>query len=468
MHFLTIIPTILEEKGWGRMKIRSSLVWLALVGVAIVLGMAHANARVLASPVVPPAFEQPGNPARVSAVNPPTATNDSYAVSMNATLNVPAISGVLTNDVDPDGDTLTAVIDSPAASGSLTLNPDGSFLYIPSPDFTGPDSFTYHANDGALDSNPATVTIQVQAGNAFPVAINDAYVIPQNNALSVSSPGVLANDFDSNGDALSAVLDFGTSNGTLTLNNDGSFAYTPNQNFLGMDAFTYHVSDGNLDSSPTQVKIEVFEVNLAPIAADDTYTVTQDSELSIQAPGVLYNDSDPNGDPLTAILDDTAEHGTLIFNADGSFTYTPQTGFYGEDFFRYRADDGLLESQRVQAKISVLAVDKQPPQVTWASPVADQGIQEVGDEVVRLEVAASDNSGVASVRFYRWDAVEEVNVEIGIVYAPPYRWDLDTRVLNLGWNQINAKAYDTSGNDSELGYIWLLKLGKIFLPIMSR
>lgn len=450
------------------MNIRSSLLWLSLACLTILSGMGYANARVLASPVVLPTFERQGYPASVSAINPPTATNDSYAVSMNATLNVPAISGVLTNDDDPDGDALIAVIDSPTASDSLTLNPDGSFVYIPSPDFSGPDSFTYHASDGTLDSNLATVTIQVQAGNAFPVAVNDAYTIPQNNALSVSSPGVLANDFDSNGDALSAVLDTGTSNGALSLNSDGSFSYTPNQYFFGMDVFTYHANDGNLDSVPAQVKIEVLEVNMPPVAADDTYTVTQDSALAVPAPGVLLNDSDTNGDALTAILDDTAEHGALVLNADGSFTYTPQAGFYGEDFFRYRADDGSLESQKAQAKISVLAVDKQPPQVTWTSPVADKEIREVGDEIVRLEVTASDDSGVASVRFYRWDAVKQVNVEIGIVYAPPYRWDLDTRILNLGWNQINVKAYDTSGNVSELGYIWLLKLGKIFLPLMSR
>ena len=450
------------------MRFRSSLLWLTAVGVAIVLGLTHANGRALALPVALPAFERPGYPASVNALNPPTATDDSYAVSLNAMLNVPATSGVLTNDDDLDGEALTAIIDSPTANGSLTLNPDGSFVYVPNLDFTGQDSFTYHANDGTLDSNSATVAIPVVAGNAPPVAINDAYTIPINNALTVSSPGVLANDFDSNGDALSALLDFGTSNGTLTLNNDGSFTYTPKQSFLGMDAFTYHVSDGNLDSAPTQVKIEVFEVNLPPVAVDDTYTVTQDSELSVQAPGVLFNDSDPNNDPLTAILDDTAEHGDLIFNADGSFTYTPQAGFSGEDFFRYRADDGLLESQRAQATINVLAVDTQPPQVTWTAPVADEGIHEVGDEIVRLEVSASDNSGIASVRFYRWDAAQEVNVEIGIVSAPPYRWDLDTRVLNLGWNQINAKAYDTSGNESQLGYIWLLKFDKTFLPIMSR
>jgi hypothetical protein len=439
-----------------------------LAGLVILLGLSYANGRALVLPGTLPAHEWQSFPARASAINPPVASNDSYTVSMNATLNVPAISGVLTNDVDLDGEPLAAIIDSPTASDSLILNPDGSFVYIPSLDFTGQDSFTYHANDGTLDSNPASVTIQVQAGNAAPVAINDAYTIPFSSTLTVSSPGVLANDFDSNGDALSAVLDFGTSNGTLTLNNDGSFAYTPNQNFLGMDAFTYHVSDGNLDSAPTQVKIEVFEVNLAPVAADDTYTVTQDTELSVPAPGVLSNDSDPNGDPLTAILDDTAGHGTLLFNADGSFTYTPQAGFSGEDFFHYRADDGTVESQKAAAKINVLFIDTQPPQVTWNSPVADKGIQEVGEEIVRLEVAASDDSGVASVRFYRWDAINEVNVDIATLYASPYQWDLDTRMLNVGWNQINAQAYDTSGNYSELGFIWLLKFGKIFLPVVSH
>jgi VCBS repeat-containing protein len=398
---------------------------------------------------------------------PPSATNDAYATGVNVPLSVPP-PGVLGNDTDPNSDLLTAVLESTTTNGSLDFSTDGSFGYTPNLDFIGQDSFTYHATDGSLSSNTATVTINVQVGNTAPNANHDSYSVPMNNALSVSAPGVLANDTDANGDPLTAMPDSQPANGTLVLNADGSFSYTPDLNFFGLDTFTYHATDGSLNSAPATVTIEVLEGNLPPNAADDVYSVVQGSPLSVPAPGVLINDADANGDPLTAVLDGTTTHGTLALNADGSFTYTPQAGFYGQDFFGYRASDGLVESQPAQVTIEVLEADTQAPQVAWISPVADEGIGEVGDQIVRLEVTASDNVAVASVRFYRWDDPKKINIEIGMVYSPPYRWDLDTRTLNMGWNQINVKAYDTSGNSSEPVFIWLVKSNRYYLPLASR
>jgi VCBS repeat-containing protein len=398
---------------------------------------------------------------------PPSATDDPYSTGVNVPLSVPA-PGVLGNDTDPNGDPLTAILELTTTNGSLSFSTDGSFTYTPNLDFTGQDSFTYHATDGSLDSNTATVTINVQVGNTAPNANHDSYSVPMNNALSVSAPGVLANDTDANGDALTAILDSDPDHGTLVLGADGSFSYTPDLNFFGLDTFTYHASDGSLSSASATVTIEVLEDNLAPNAADDAYSVVQGNSLPVPAPGVLANDTDANSDPLTAVLADTTAHGTLTLNADGSFTYTPQSGFYGQDSFGYRASDGVLESQRAQVSIDVLEPDTQAPQVTWTAPASDGGSFEVGDQIVRLEVTASDNVGVASVRFYRWDNPKQINIEIGIAYQPPYRWDLDTRTLNMGWNQINAKAYDSSGNPSELGYIWLVKSYYYYFPLISR
>jgi VCBS repeat-containing protein len=96
----------------------------------------------------------------VVADNPPAAVDDAYATAFETVLNVPA-PGVLGNDSDPDGDAITALLDADAAHGSLVLNADGSFTYTPDVGFSGIDTFTYHATDGALDSNVATVTITV-------------------------------------------------------------------------------------------------------------------------------------------------------------------------------------------------------------------------------------------------------------------------------------------------------------------
>ena len=178
--------------------------------------------------------------------NAPVAIADpAYSTDENITLSVSA-PGVLGNDTDADNDPLTAVLDTNVSSGTLTLNQDGSFDYVPNADFFGSDSFTYFANDGTTNSaTAATVTIDVTPVNVAPVANDDpAYSTNENITLNVAAPGVLGNDTDADNDPLTAVLDTNVSSGTLTLNQDGSFDYVPNADFFGTDTFTYFANDG--------------------------------------------------------------------------------------------------------------------------------------------------------------------------------------------------------------------------------
>lgn len=94
---------------------------------------------------------------------------------------------------------------------------------------------------------------------------------------------------------------------------------------------------------------------LRPIARDDFYTTTEGTPLSVPAPGVLANDSDPDGDSLTAQLVAGPSNGTLVLNPDGSFTYTPNAGFNGTDTFTYQASDGSALSNVATVTIQVLA-----------------------------------------------------------------------------------------------------------------
>jgi VCBS repeat-containing protein len=274
----------------------------------------------------------------------PVANDDAYNTNEDTPLNVGP--GVLANDVDVDGDALTAVLDTDVSNGTLTLNADGSFSYTPDADFNGADQFTYYANDGTANSaSPATVTITVTPVNDLPVAIDDAYVTDQDTPLSISVPGVLTNDADADGDALTAVLNTDVSNGTLALNADGSFDYTPNAGFNGADQFTYYANDGTANSpSPATVTITVNPVNDPPVANDDAYNATEDVPLNVIAPGVLDNDTDADGDALTAVLDTDVSNGTLTLNGNGSFSYTPDPNFNGSDQFTYYANDGIVNS----------------------------------------------------------------------------------------------------------------------------
>jgi len=290
---------------------------------------------------------------------PPVASDDSYSVDEDAVLAIPA-PGVLSNDTDADSDTLAAGIVTGPIHGDLVLNSDGSFTYTPEAGFIGTCSFTYLANDGAAWSNVATVTIAVSPANVAPVASDDSYGVDEDAALTISAPGVLSNDTDVDGDLLTAGLVTGPVHGTLVLNADGSFTYTPNANFNGTDAFTYAAHDGYAWSNTATVTITVNPVSDAPMAADDSYSVDEDAALTISAPGLLGNDTDVDGDTLTAGVVTWPIHGTLVPNGDGSFTYTPSANFNGTDSFTYAAYDGIAWSNAATVTITVNSVNDAP------------------------------------------------------------------------------------------------------------
>ncbi len=130
----------------------------------------------------------------ITAVNDaPVAANDSYGTNEDTTLTVGA-PGVLANDSDVDGDSLSSIVVTGPSHGSLTFNANGSFSYTPAANYYGLDSFTYKANDGSLDSNVATVSITVTNVNDAPVAVNDAYTVVEDS--SAHTVDVLANDTD--------------------------------------------------------------------------------------------------------------------------------------------------------------------------------------------------------------------------------------------------------------------------------
>ncbi|MFA5883361.1 MAG: Ig-like domain-containing protein [Acidimicrobiia bacterium] len=276
----------------------------------------------------------------VPANEGPTALDDSYSMPED-TLLVIAAPGVLVNDGDPEGDPLEAFLTSLPAHGAIQLSSDGTLIYFPDANFSGVDSFTYVAGDGEFGSSPATVTITVGAVNDAPVAVDDAYTTDEDTLLQVTAPGVLGNDTDLDGNALTAVLVTDAGDGDLTLHADGSFSYLPDANFHGVDSFTYRVNDVALVSSAVTVTITVGAVNDAPDMVADSYDADENTLLEVDAvDGVLANDSDADGDELTAVRVDDAANGHVELAADGSFTYMPDETFFGTDQFTYFADDG--------------------------------------------------------------------------------------------------------------------------------
>ncbi len=252
--------------------------------------------------------------------------------------------------------------------------------------------------------------------NTAPVANADAYATEEATTLTVGAPGVLANDTDADGDPLTASLSTSPGNGALSLSADGSFEYTPNGGFVGEDSFTYVASDGTADSDTATVTIDVTAtpVNNPPVAADDAYTTGEGTTLTVAAPGVLGNDSDADGDPLTASMITEVGSGLLILDANGGFEYTPNGGFVGEDSFTYVADDGTTDSNTATVTLTVTAA---------ATSV------HIGD----LDVATSSEKNT-------WTALVTISVHDGEAPAPA------GITVSYAWSDGTSGSCDTDGN----------------------
>jgi hypothetical protein len=296
----------------------------------------------------------------------PVGTPDAYGALADTTLSI-AAPGFLANDIDQDGEVITAVsIQDNVDHGILAAFANGSFTYTPNPGFIGTDSFAYRMRDASNHfSDPVTVTIEVVAGNRAPLGVPDGYAAVINTPLSIAAPGFLANDVDLDGEAITAVsIQDNVDNGTLAAFADGSFTYTPNPGFTGTDSFAYRMRDAsNHFSDPITVTITVFPPGVIPVGTPDLYLVPADRTLSIATPGFLANDIDLNGEALTAVsIQDNVDHGTLAAFADGSFTYVPNPGFTGTDSFAYRMRDASNNfSDPVTVTIEVLPAANRTP-----------------------------------------------------------------------------------------------------------
>eukprot|EP01100_Stratorugosa_tubuloviscum_P002338 TRINITY_DN1546_c0_g1_i1.p1 TRINITY_DN1546_c0_g1~~TRINITY_DN1546_c0_g1_i1.p1 ORF type:complete len:1046 (-),score=535.76 TRINITY_DN1546_c0_g1_i1:94-3231(-) len=293
----------------------------------------------------------------------PIANDDHYSIAEETILFVDVKpNGILTNDIDVDG-TLGLIphLQSNVSNGELQFYLNGSFIYIPHTNFNGQDHFTYYVIDEhGHKSTIATVTITVFNVNDAPKAFNDYYEINEDSKLIISDDddyGILANDTDVDDQQLTAILVTRPHHGSIELNIDGTFTYTPESNFHGFDSFVYAAYDDDMAYSEATVTILVLAINDIPQARNDSYNVTEDIVLVVNRTlGVLANDTDiHDGDSLNAILLNNTLHGVVILNSNGSFEYYPQSNFYGEDIFIYRADDGKGGRSIAYVTINVIA-----------------------------------------------------------------------------------------------------------------
>jgi hypothetical protein len=304
----------------------------------------------------------------------PVAVDDTYTVPQDR----PLTSNVLGNDISPNGIPITAVLVQGPAHGTLVLNPDGSFTYAPAALYVGGDSFTYRDTDGTLTSGLGTVRITVTHVNHAPVAVDDTAVATAGQPVVIP---VTQNDINVDGDSLLPVIVTKPAVGTATVDAaTGSIIYTAPVGFSGVVTMTYRDLNTTLQSAIATVTITVLPAAQLTGAMDDAYTVLQGHAFS---GNVLLNDTPPAGTPITAVLARGPTHGMLVFNADGSFTYTPVASFLGSDTFTYFDTDGTRASAPATVKITVAPATHAPVAVDDSASVTE-------GQTVAVPVTAND------------------------------------------------------------------------------
>jgi len=298
---------------------------------------------------------------------------------------------------------------------SAAVGPDAAFA--------NPD---VHSS-GSFNLGPGAHTIAIQAivspfggGRGYirvdsvpaPVADNDSYTTNEDTPLTVGAPGVLAGDVSALG-ALTAILVGVNGPGTVVLNSNGSFTYTPPANFNGTATFTYKANDGSTDSNVATVTITVLSVNDPPVADPETYLMDAGSTLTVPAPeGVLANDTDVDSEGLTAIVLSGPSDGTLTLNTTtGGFTYTPNEFFSGTDAFTYKANDGTADSNVATVTITVNDPGDQTAAVTNVAPTCEITLNLTFNQTSedKFVIRPTDFLKSWHCRLFRSDTGEEVD-----------------------------------------------------------
>jgi len=317
----------------------------------------------------------------------------------------------------------------------------------------------------------ATARLTVAGRNDAPVAADDNYSVVEDGSLTTVSgvSDIFLNDVDIDGESINLVttnlaVSDSVNNGELTLNANGTFTYTPDADFNGVDSFTYQIIDGGSLTSTATVFITVTAANDDPVVLNDSFVVNEDETLTtvLGVNDVLLNDTDVDGDTLSVVLPDLVvepTNGSLTLNANGTFTYTPNANFNGTDSFIYNVTDGNGGTAIAAAAITINAVNDAPTMnldaadvIAIATPaqlfvidggvseplVFDQELFEAGDYTGASIAIDVSNGSIA----FDTDATPTTNISVGGVG--------DTDIIENGQT---IATITTSGNTATVDFV---------------
>ncbi|SDD06044.1 Calx-beta domain-containing protein [Pedobacter soli] len=312
-------------------------------------------------------------------VNPTNVAPVATAPAITTNKNTPVNSTITATDAD--GDPLTFTVTTPPAHGTVVVNPDGTYTYTPANNYSGADVFTVTVSDGKGGTTTVTINVTVSPTNAAPVVTAPAL---STNEDTPANGTITATDAD--GDPLTFTVTTPPAHGTVVVNPDGTYSYTPAPNYNGTDTFTVTVSDGKGGTTTVTISVTINAVNDAPVATAPAITTPQNTPVN----GTITA-SDVDGDPLTFTVTTAPAHGTVVVNPDGTYTYTPAVGYSGSDTFTVTVSDGKGGTTTVTIPVNVTLVAAPTMSLTKA---ATNSVSKVGD-VINYNIIVTNTGNVA-------------------------------------------------------------------------
>ncbi|WMN45791.1 tandem-95 repeat protein [Vibrio alginolyticus] len=351
---------------------------------------------------------------------------------------------LLTGATDVEGDNLTVEgVTYTGADGVLTDNGDGTYSFAPNENFNGDVNFTFDVSDGT-DTTSANIDVSVTPENDPPVAGSTSYTVHEDNSITISDEQLLANSSDIEGDVAISSVSYSGNDGVLEINGDGTYTFSPNENFTGDVSLDVVVADEDGAVDTTTAGITVLEVNDPPIAGTTSYTIDEDEVITISAEQLLANSSDIEGEVALDSVSYSGSEGIFTDNGDGTFSFAPNQNFNGEVNLDVVVVDEDGATASTTANIDVLPINDAPVSGDLAYSVDEDNSITLSQE--QLLAQATDVEGdalTASNLVVDGDATVTANDDGSFTITPDanFNGDIDiTFDINDGTDTIVATA----------------------------
>ncbi|MEZ9984790.1 tandem-95 repeat protein [Vibrio sp. 10N.261.49.A3] len=343
-------------------------------------------------------------------VNPvndlPQPQDQTFSIGEDGVLNF-TDEDLLTGATDIDGDDLSVEgVNYTGTDGVLTDNGDGSYTFAPNENFNGDVNFSFDVSDGT-DTVQANIDVSVTPENDPPVAGSTSYTVHEDNSITISNEQLLANSSDIEGEVAIDSVTYSGADGVFEDNGDGTYTFSPNENFNGEVSLDVVVTDEDGTTEATTAGITVLEVNDPPITGSTSYSVNEDEVITISSEQLLANSSDIEGEVAIDSVNYTGADGIFTDNGDGTFSFAPNANFDGDVSLDVVVTDEDGATTATTASIDVLPINDPPVSGDLAYSIDEDGsitlTQEQllsqasdvdGDDLTASNLSAGDNATV--------------------------------------------------------------------------